>query len=142
MRSSTKRTTRSFASWSNFLGIFQIFSSTQTEQNLGHFSYPVITVIANIPDHRPDLVQRNFRDQALRRLWVAEITYVRTLSGVRTPRLSPTSTAARLSVLPHVRQCVLIHCLWRLWNLLSPPPVESVAGQLVHHSDRGSQRSL
>ncbi len=37
MRSSTRRTTRSFASWSNFLGIFQIFPSTQTEQNLGHF---------------------------------------------------------------------------------------------------------
>ncbi|WP_237746494.1 hypothetical protein, partial [Corynebacterium jeikeium] len=29
--------TRSFASWSNFLGMFQIFPSTQTEQNLGHF---------------------------------------------------------------------------------------------------------
>ncbi|MCF7183952.1 hypothetical protein L3H42_10630, partial [Corynebacterium sp. MC-13] len=26
------------ASWSNFLGIFQIFPSTQTEQNLGHFN--------------------------------------------------------------------------------------------------------
>ena len=38
MRSSTRRTTRSFASWSNFLGIFQIFPSTQTEQNLGHFN--------------------------------------------------------------------------------------------------------
>ncbi|WP_411708039.1 exonuclease domain-containing protein [Corynebacterium sp. LaCa117] len=38
IRSSTRRTTRSFASWSNFLGIFQIFPSTQTEQNLGHFT--------------------------------------------------------------------------------------------------------
>ena len=38
MRSSTRRTTRSFASWSNCLGIFQIFPSTKTEQNLGHFS--------------------------------------------------------------------------------------------------------
>ncbi|MCF6818982.1 hypothetical protein L3H37_00005, partial [Corynebacterium sp. MC-20] len=28
------------ASWSNFLGIFQIFPSTQTEQNLGHFTAP------------------------------------------------------------------------------------------------------
>ncbi|MCQ9342102.1 hypothetical protein NQ028_13345, partial [Corynebacterium phoceense] len=37
MRSSTRRTTRSFASWSNFLGMFQIFPSTQAEQNLGHF---------------------------------------------------------------------------------------------------------
>ncbi|MDK8709280.1 hypothetical protein QP952_06300, partial [Corynebacterium pseudodiphtheriticum] len=26
------------ASWSNFLGMFQIFPSTQTEQNLGHFN--------------------------------------------------------------------------------------------------------
>lgn len=40
MRSSTRRTTRSFASWSNFLGMFQIFPSTQTEQNLGHFTQP------------------------------------------------------------------------------------------------------
>ena len=32
IRSSTRRTTRSFASWSNFLGMFQIFPSTQTEQ--------------------------------------------------------------------------------------------------------------
>ena len=38
MRSSTRRTTRSLASWSNFLGMFQIFPSTQTEQNLGHFN--------------------------------------------------------------------------------------------------------
>ncbi|ERS41201.1 hypothetical protein HMPREF1287_00511 [Corynebacterium sp. KPL1986] len=40
MQSSTRRTTRSFASWSNFLGMFQIFPSTQTEQNLGHFNTP------------------------------------------------------------------------------------------------------
>ena len=38
MRSSTRRTTRSLASLPNFLGIFQIFLSTQTEQNLGHFT--------------------------------------------------------------------------------------------------------
>ena len=35
MRSSTRRTTRSFASWSNFLGIFQIFPSPQAEQTWG-----------------------------------------------------------------------------------------------------------
>ena len=39
MRSSTRRTTRSLASWSNFLGMVQIFPSTQTEQNLGHFRH-------------------------------------------------------------------------------------------------------
>lgn len=32
-------------------------------------------------DHRPDLVQRDFHAQAPGRLWVADITYVRTLSG-------------------------------------------------------------
>ena len=51
MRSSTRRTTRSFASWSNFLGMFQIFPSTQTEQNLGHFNIFIqdifITVYTN-----------------------------------------------------------------------------------------------
>ncbi|ONF63763.1 hypothetical protein BXA20_12300 [Corynebacterium diphtheriae] len=43
MRSSTRRTTRSLASWSNFLGMFQIFPSTQTEQNLGHFTISLLT---------------------------------------------------------------------------------------------------
>ncbi|MCF6780107.1 hypothetical protein L3H35_10780, partial [Corynebacterium sp. MC-21] len=44
------------ASWSNFLGIFQIFPSTQTEQNLGHFNtdrrwnYP-------LGNHAPDILQ-------------------------------------------------------------------------------------
>lgn len=34
-----------------------------------------------MPDHRPDLVRRNFRAQAPGWLWGADITYVRTLSG-------------------------------------------------------------
>ena len=42
---------------------------------------PVTTVRPKTPDHRPDLVQRNFCAQAPGRLWVADITYVRTLSG-------------------------------------------------------------
>ncbi|MCQ9332481.1 IS3 family transposase, partial [Corynebacterium phoceense] len=42
---------------------------------------PVTTISPKIPDHRPDLVCRNFRAQAPGRLWVADITYVRTLSG-------------------------------------------------------------
>ncbi|MDK8791963.1 hypothetical protein, partial [Corynebacterium sp. MSK039] len=32
----------SLASWSNFFGMFQIFPSTQTEQNLGHFKAPIV----------------------------------------------------------------------------------------------------
>lgn len=42
---------------------------------------PVTTISPKVPDHRPDLVQRNFRATAPGRLWVADITYVRTLSG-------------------------------------------------------------
>ena len=42
---------------------------------------PVTTSSPKVPDHRPDLVQRDFRAQAPGRLWVADITYVRTLSG-------------------------------------------------------------
>lgn len=42
---------------------------------------PVTTVSPKAPDHRPDLVQRNFRAHGPGRLWVADITYVRALSG-------------------------------------------------------------
>ena len=38
---------------------------------------PVTTISPKAPDHRPDLVQRDFRAQAPGRLWVADITYVR-----------------------------------------------------------------
>lgn len=41
--------------------------------------YPVITISPKAPDHRLDLVQRNFRAQAPGKPWAAEITYVRTL---------------------------------------------------------------
>lgn len=43
--------------------------------------YPVTTISPKVPDYRLDLVQRNFRAQALSRLWVAEITYIRTRPG-------------------------------------------------------------
>ena len=42
---------------------------------------PVTTISPKTPDHRPDLVRRNFRAQAPGRLWVADIAHVRTLSG-------------------------------------------------------------
>ncbi|PAT04016.1 hypothetical protein CKJ85_04275 [Corynebacterium sp. NML 150383] len=35
---------------------------------------PVTTISPKTPDHRPDLVQRDFRAQAPGRLWVADIT--------------------------------------------------------------------
>ncbi len=42
---------------------------------------PVTTRPSPTPDTRPDLVQRRFSSNAPNRLWVADITYVRTLSG-------------------------------------------------------------
>ncbi len=42
---------------------------------------PCTTVPAPAPDGRPDLVDRCFTAAAPNRLWVADITYVRTTSG-------------------------------------------------------------
>ena len=42
---------------------------------------PITTRKANVPDQRPDLVQREFNAAAPNKLWVADITYVRTKKG-------------------------------------------------------------
>ena len=42
---------------------------------------PRTTVPARVPDQRPDLVMRDFKAPAPNRLWVADITYVRTSCG-------------------------------------------------------------
>jgi len=53
----------------------------------------VFTTRADDRDQRPDdLVQRRFTAVAPNRLWVADLTYVRTWAGFATSRLSSTST--------------------------------------------------
>ncbi|WP_367200475.1 IS3 family transposase [Trueperella pyogenes] len=42
---------------------------------------PVTTCKARMEDTRPDLVHRGFRAGGSNRLWVADITYVRTVKG-------------------------------------------------------------
>ena len=42
---------------------------------------PITTRKPNVPDLRPDLVEREFKAQGLNKLWVADITYVRTKKG-------------------------------------------------------------
>ena len=42
---------------------------------------PITTRKPNVPDLRPDLVNREFRAPGPHRLWVADITYVRTRKG-------------------------------------------------------------
>ena len=39
---------------------------------------PLTTRKPNVPDLRPDLVEREFKAQGPNKLWVADITYVRT----------------------------------------------------------------
>ncbi len=43
--------------------------------------HPFTTVASKLPDHRPDLVERDFHAMAPNELWVADITYVRTVGG-------------------------------------------------------------
>ena len=47
---------------------------------------------ANVPDLRPDLVGREFTASGPNKLWVADITYVRTKKALCMSRLSPTFT--------------------------------------------------
>ncbi|MFA1532811.1 DDE-type integrase/transposase/recombinase [Corynebacterium belfantii] len=42
---------------------------------------PLTTRKPNVPDLRPDLVEREFKAQGPNKLWVADITYVRTKKG-------------------------------------------------------------
>ncbi|CAB0552683.1 IS3 family transposase [Corynebacterium diphtheriae] len=42
---------------------------------------PITTRKPNLPDLRPDLVEREFKAQGPNKLWVADITYVRTNNG-------------------------------------------------------------
>jgi len=100
---------------------------------------PVTTIIPKTPDHRPDLVQRDFCAQAPGRLWVADITYVRTLSGfaytafvvdVYSRKIVGVATRStmRTDALP---MKALEHALTTAGR--------NHGNQLIHHSDRGSQ---
>lgn len=100
---------------------------------------PHTTIPAKVPDHRPDLVKRNFQVDAPNQLWVADITYVRTTSGFcYTAFITDafcrkivgwsTRTTMRTDALP----------LEALEHALLSAKDQALDG-LVHHSDRGSQ---
>lgn len=100
---------------------------------------PHTTIAAKVPDHRPDLVKRNFKVSAPNQLWVADITYVRTTNGFCytafvTDAFSrrivgwSTRTTMRTDALP----------LEALEHALLSAKDQALDG-LVHHSDRGSQ---
>ena len=101
---------------------------------------PITTRPAGEPDARPDLVERRFAAEGPHQLWVADITYVRTISGfcyvafitdVYSRRIVGWAVSASLHTagLPLL---ALEHAL------LSTGASRGRQG-LVHHSDRGSQ---
>ncbi|WP_333780180.1 IS3 family transposase [Corynebacterium sp. SCR221107] len=98
---------------------------------------PITTRKANVPDLRPDLVEREFKAQGPNKLWVADITYVRTRKGfVYTAIVTDVysrrivgwalSDSMRTEALPLQALNQAIVC------------AEETTG-LIHHSDHGSQ---
>ncbi|APE14135.1 transposase [Mycobacterium sp. WY10] len=100
---------------------------------------PVFTTVTDPTDARPaDLVNRQFKAAAPNRLWVADITYVRTWQGfcytafvtdVCTRKIVgwAVATTMRTEDLPLQ---AFNHAVWQSDSDLS---------ELIHHSDRGSQ---
>lgn len=89
-------------------------------------------------DNRLDLVGRDFRAPGPNRLWVADITYVRTSNGfVYTALLSPMCTAAKLSDGHYPIRCARkrCHCRHSTRRLYAQRKQRG----LIHHSDHGWQ---
>ena len=101
---------------------------------------PRTTVRAAGPDTRPDLVARDFHPQGPDRLWVADITYCRTLSGwvyaaFVTDAFSRRVVGWQLS--RSLRTDLALDALqMAIWTRVRQG--KDLAG-LTHHSDRGGQ---
>lgn len=102
---------------------------------------PVTTRPVKEPDHRPDLVQRNFTATAPNRLWVADFTYVRTYSGFCytafiTDVFSRKIVGWGVSSTMHTLGMPVMALKQALFQAKKDG---SDLTQIVHHSDRGSQ---
>ena len=73
---------------------------------------PLTTRPAKMIDNRPDLVNRNFSATEPNQLWVADITYVRTLSGF-------VYTAFVTDVFSRKGECPIV-CVRRAWFISTP----------------------
>jgi putative transposase len=99
--------------------------------------YKSITTPAKVPDTRPDLVERDFSATRPNQLWVADLTYVRTISGFIYVALL-IDVFSRMIVGWQVSRSLQTdlaldafeQAIWGRDNRLEG---------LVHHSDRGSQ---
>lgn len=98
---------------------------------------PITTVTGKGVDSRPDLVQRDFTATGPNRLWVADITYVRTSKGFVyaafvTDVFSRKIVGWALSDSMTTEALPLQGLKQAIWN------ARSTTG-LIHHSDHGSQ---
>jgi len=101
---------------------------------------PFTTVASKLPDHRPDLVERDFHAMAPNELWVADITYVRTVGGFAYTAFI-TDACTRKIVGWSVASSLTTQALplIALQQAITTTPAARQGGRLVHHSDRGVQ---
>ena len=101
---------------------------------------PITTRPAGEPDARPDLVERRFAAERPHQLWVADITYVRTITGfcyvpfitdVYSRRIVGWAVSASL----HTQGLPLL----ALEHALLSTGASRGRQGLIHHSDRGAQ---
>ncbi|WP_375544711.1 IS3 family transposase, partial [Brevibacterium luteolum] len=99
---------------------------------------PRTTVPGRTPDERPDLVMRDFKAPAPNRLWVADITYVRTSYGFVYTAFVIDAYSRRIAGWA-TRSSMTTHALSleALEHALNT--ATTGIAELVHHSDRGSQ---
>ena len=105
---------------------------------------PKRTTVGDPTAQRPrDLVQRRFSATALNRLWVADLTYVRTWSGFVYVAFVTDAYSRRIAgwqASRSLRSDLALHALEQaLWERNRAG--HSVAG-VVHHSDRGGQGGI
>lgn len=100
---------------------------------------PLITTRLKSADSRPDLVSHNFHAAGPNRLWVADTTYVRTLCKFCYTAFV-TDVFSRKIVGFSTRSNMRTHALplEALTHALHNAR-ERLGGELIHHSDRGSQ---
>ena len=78
---------------------------------------PVTTISPKTPDHRPDLVQRDFAHKRQAGFGLPTLPTFAPCRDSPTPRLSWMSTAEKLLVLLHARRCSPMRCPWRPWSM-------------------------
>ena len=101
---------------------------------------PITTRSASVPDARPDLVERRFTAERPHQLWVADITYVRILTGFCyvafiTDVCSRKIVGWAVSASLHTAGLPLL----ALEHALLSTGASRGRQGLVHHSDRGAQ---